>query len=136
MKYLILLSLIVLASCKAQVEEKVQEPTLEKATVVTYENLQTADFAKAIENEDVIVLDVRTSAEIADGKIDGAMELDFYETDFADRLLSMDKDKDYYIYCKGGGRSAKACRLMIENGFKNVHNLDGGYTDWKKNLPE
>ena len=131
MKYIILLSILILSSCKQVDSEVNAQPNLDKATVVSYENLNVEKFNDAIAAGDHIVLDVRTPEEISGGKIGDAMELNFYDTTFADQILAMDKDKDYYIYCKGGGRSAKTCRLMIENGFKNVHNLEGGYSSWK-----
>ncbi|WP_235295951.1 rhodanese-like domain-containing protein [Portibacter marinus] len=131
MRYITLLLTLLLFNCKSTDSNEASTPTLEKATVVSYENLDADHFAEAIAEGDVVVIDVRTPEEIAGGKIDDAMELNYYDTTFADQLLTLDKDQEYYIYCKGGGRSAKTCRLMINNGFKNVHNLEGGYTSWK-----
>jgi rhodanese-related sulfurtransferase len=119
--------------CKPITQETEKTPTLEKATVVSYKNIGVPEFNEGIKNSEVVVIDVRTPEEIADGKIGDAMELNFYDRDFADRLLQLDKEKEYFIYCKSGGRSAKTARLMIQNGFGKVSNLEGGYTDWEKN---
>jgi len=134
MKNLFILMVLFLLSCKPTSTKEVKLPTLEKATVVSYKNLDVKAFNDAIQNTDNVILDVRTPEEIADGKIDNAIELNFYDDDFSDRLLAMDKDKEYIVYCKGGGRSAKTARLMIKNGFEKVNNLEGGYKAWKKDL--
>lgn len=48
--------------------------------------------------------------------------------ELSSRLNEIDtwKDRDIIIYCRGGIRSARACKLLIENGFSNVLNLKGG----------
>ncbi len=132
MKYLLIICALVILGCKPNVQEIEKVPTLDKATVVSYKNIDVAEFKKGIQKDNVVVLDVRTPEETANGIISEAIELNFYDRDFADRLLEMDKSKEYFIYCKMGGRSAKTARLMIKNGFEKVNNLDGGYTDWKK----
>ncbi len=136
MKYILVLFVVALVACKSSVDSPIAAPSLEKATVVTYENMNVADFASSIKSSNSVVLDVRTPEEISGGSIENSLALDFYEDDFAEQLLAMDKSQDYYIYCKGGGRSAKTCRLMIKNGFTKVHNLDGGYKAWKKEMVE
>lgn len=80
--------------------------------------------------EGVVILDVRTPEETADGIIDGAQELDFRADDFREKLSNLDKDAKYLVYCRSGGRSASACSMMKEMGFENVSNLVGGYQRW------
>jgi rhodanese-related sulfurtransferase len=132
MKYLLILFAVLIYGCQPTAQEAEKVPTLDKATVVSYQNLDVPGFKEGMKQNDVVILDVRTPEEIANGKIADAVELDFYASDFADKLLAMDKDKEYFVYCKKGGRSAKAARLMIKNGFEKVYNLEGGYTEWKK----
>ena len=122
MKYVLSLIFLIFVSCKSEVQPETMQPSLEKATVVSYENLNANDFKTAINQPDAIVIDVRTPEEISEGKIEGALELNFYDQDFLEELLELEKEKDYYLYCKGGGRSAKTARLMIQNGFEKVHN--------------
>ena len=81
--------------------------------------------------EGVIILDVRTPGETADGIIEGAQELDFRADDFREQLSSLDKEAKYLVYCRGGGRSASACSMMKEMGFEDVSNLVGGYQRWQ-----
>lgn len=133
MKYIYVVFMLAIISCEPATKDIKRIPSLDKATVVTYRNIDVNTFNQEIKDSNIVVLDVRTPEEIAKGKINDAIELDFYNPDFANQLLKMDKSKEYYVYCKGGGRSAKTARLMIQNGFENVSNLDGGYTAWKKN---
>ena len=78
----------------------------------------------------MVLLDVRTPAEIAGGKIAGARELDFRSSDFADRLAEIDTSKTVLVYCASGGRSARACTQLAEQGARRVYNLAGGYRAW------
>lgn len=45
-------------------------------------------------------------------------------------LDGLDKSKSYLVYCHGDGPSIAAAELMIENGFENVHRLEGNYSAW------
>ena len=100
-------------------------------TAAPYTDIDVTAF-KAKMADDVVVLDVRTPAEIADGKITGAMEMDFRADGFDGKLDNLDKEKTYLVYCRSGGRSSNACKMMSEKGFKNLYNLKGGYTAWSK----
>lgn len=75
----------------------------------------------------VILVDVRTPAEYAAGHIDNALNMNWYDSDFTEQIQSISKDKTIYIYCKKGGRSAKAAKLLDSLGYKNVVDLEGGY---------
>ena len=44
--------------------------------------------------------------------------------------MLFDKSNYYFVYCKAGSRSAQACILMQELGFKNTFNLEGGFSEW------
>ncbi|MBI5915143.1 MAG: rhodanese-like domain-containing protein [Bacteroidetes bacterium] len=93
-----------------------------------YENLDAPAFlAKMKATPEAVPLDVRTSAEVADGKIEGAVNLDFYDPMFAEQVGKLDKGKTYFVYCRGGVRSANACRTMHGLGFEKLVNLAGGY---------
>jgi rhodanese-related sulfurtransferase len=102
---------------------------------MNYKNLGPADFKKEIEaTENAVVLDVRTPAEIAAGKIDGAIELDFFAADFANKILELDKSKTYFVYCRSGNRSGQACAFMAQNGFPTPVNLQGGMGAWEATM--
>ena len=81
---------------------------------------------------DSVILDVRTSAEFEDGFIENAINIDIYKGQgFIYELENLDKNKNYYVYCKAGGRSAQACSIMKELGFQNAYNLVGGIMHWE-----
>ncbi len=78
----------------------------------------------------LVVLDVRTTEEFAEGHLADATMLDFYRDDFADRLAELDPDTPYLIYCRSGNRSGQTRALMDELGFTDVADVDGGILAW------
>lgn len=84
-------------------------------------------------NTNSIVLDVRTNEEFEISCIPNAINLDFYNPKFfLSELKKMDKELNYFVYCRTGARSANSCSIMSELGFKNVFNLLGGIVEWEK----
>ena len=98
-----------------------------------YADINVETFKAKISDPNTVVLDVRTPEEVAAGKIEGAVEMDFYADDFQQKVAALDKEKTYLVYCKSGGRSGKTCKMMEKSGFKSLYNLDGGWTAWSKN---
>ncbi|MDX5419005.1 MAG: rhodanese-like domain-containing protein [Hymenobacteraceae bacterium] len=83
-----------------------------------------------IDNQEVVLVDVRTPAEFEAGHLENTRHADFLSGEFEKEMQTWDKDKTYYLYCASGNRSGKAAKLMEEAGFKNVYNI-GGYSDLK-----
>ncbi|MBC7524293.1 MAG: rhodanese-like domain-containing protein [Flavobacterium sp.] len=96
-------------------------------------NLSQNDWTTKLSSAlDAIILDVRTQDECNDGIIPDAILNDIYKgQEFISALDKLDKSKKYFVYCKGGGRSAQACNIMSQLGFENVYNLEGGFMNWK-----
>ena len=93
-------------------------------------------FQSIAQQDDVIVLDVRTPEEIGGGKIAGASELDIYAEDFKRKLSFLQKDKTILVYCRSGARSNRASAILESLGYENIVNLAGGIAAWKaKSLP-
>ena len=83
-------------------------------------------------DENAIVLDVRAQSEVSEGSIPNALNIDIYQgQDFIFNLEELDKNKNYYVYCRSGSRSAQACAIMNQLGFENAFNLMGGILEWK-----
>ena len=78
-----------------------------------------------------VLLDVRTAAEFATGSITNAKNIDVLSADFKKQIDSLDKSKNYFLFCRSGSRSGQACSLMAEKGF-NVFNLKGGIGTWPR----
>lgn len=96
-----------------------------------YEDTDVQGFAKLIADSAVIILDVRTAAEYADGHIMGAILIDQGQSDFVEKVQkTLPKDKTIAIYCRSGRRSADAAGKLAEIGYKCV-NLKGGIIAWQ-----
>lgn len=95
-----------------------------------YEDLSGAAFRDRYgATKSAVLIDVRTPEEFRAGSIKGAINLNALSTGFSDRILTMDKDKTYFLFCRSGMRSAKACSIMAKAGFRVV-NLKGGMSAW------
>ncbi|MCB0707601.1 MAG: rhodanese-like domain-containing protein [Saprospiraceae bacterium] len=98
-----------------------------------YTNLNVAEFNAKMQEAGVIILDVRTKEETAEGIIPGAMEINVKDqAGFKDALQDLEKDRTYLVYCRSGKRSSKACGIMAGLGFSSLYNLEGGYLEWSK----
>jgi phage shock protein E len=73
-----------------------------------------------------VLVDVRTPEEYAAGHLDGAVNINLLEEGFAARFDTIQKNKTLYLYCKKGGRSARAASLLDSLGYQ-VIDLKGGY---------
>jgi len=94
------------------------------------QDLTPVEFKTKIkEDRNGIILDVRTEGEFRMGHIKGAVNIDMLETDFSSSLAKLNKGKTYYVYCRSGNRSAKACRLLKSMGYEAL-NLEGGLGNW------
>ena len=91
------------------------------------------DWTKQLsEDNNSVVLDVRTQEEIDLGIIPNAIHIDIYKGQgFIEEVNQLDKTKSYYVYCKAGGRSAQACAVMNQLGFEKTYNLVGGFSEWQ-----
>ncbi len=95
-------------------------------------DVNVEEFKTLMTESNVVVLDVRTPKETAEGMIEGAIEIDVKAVDFKEKIKALDKDKKYLVYCRSGKRSVTACNAMEESGFEKLVNLKGGFKAWKK----
>jgi len=77
--------------------------------------------------DNAVLVDVRTAEEFNAGHLENAQNIDWFDPNFSDQFKAVDKDKTIYLYCKVGGRSAKAQEKLKSLGFDHVVNLEGGY---------
>lgn len=96
-----------------------------------YGDLTVEEFKEKMKNPNVIIIDVRTPEETAEGMIERATELNFYSGAFDKVLEKMDPERTYLIYCRVGNRSARTCEKLSALGFKKLYNLAEGYEGWK-----
>ena len=121
--FLIMLVLAAFVACQIKVENKMYG----KGEIVS---VGVDEFARAIADSTVQLVDVRTSEEYSQGTIPGSVNIDVNSGNFcvtADSLL--DKNRTVAVFCRSGRRSKKAAEILSLNGF-NVVELDKGYNSW------
>ena len=97
----------------------------------SFKNAPIAELSKMKAEKKAIVIDVRTPAEWQQGVIAGAdLFIDYNSASFKQELAKLDKSKTYIVYCPSGARSAGASQVMVDSGFKNVINMQGGISSW------
>ena len=97
-----------------------------------YKNTDVQEFADLIKNQDVQLVDVRTSTEFAEGHIEGAINIDVKDDAFEQKVMEkLDKKQPVAVYCRSGRRSANAADILTRSGF-TVTNLKGGIIAWEK----
>lgn len=115
--FFVILSFTIL-SCNGQPSKKIESVAPEVF----------AEKIKATPNAQI--LDVRTPEEFASEHIDKATNINWLGDDFVTNVENLDKSKPVFVYCKSGGRSAKASAKLAELGFKTIYELQGGIMKW------
>ena len=90
------------------------------------------DLISTNSENDLVIIDVSTPREYRDLHLEGSINVSLLSRFFKVRLEVMDKDKTYVVYCKVGGRSKIAQKLMTQFGFQTVYNVIGGTLLWEE----
>jgi len=103
-----------------------------KIATQRFASLTPAAAVQLMNNEDIVVLDVREPSETIGGKIARAIQIPV--SALAKRVGELDKHKDktLLVYCKSGARSGVACKELGKNGFDKVYSLNGGLMAWQE----
>lgn len=80
----------------------------------------------------IIVVDIRTPFEFKRGHVEGAINIDYYAKDFADRIMALDPARSYMMYCQAGGRSHALMRAFSQTEFKDVMHIPAGFSGWRR----
>lgn len=94
------------------------------------------DAVRLMDDDNILVLDVRETAEYSSGHIRQALHIPL--SALPSRLSEIEKYKTKTVlaYCRSGSRSNSAGRILKKAGFEKVHNLAGGVMAWSSaNLP-
>ena len=89
-------------------------------------DVKAKDVENLLKNKEFL-LDVREDYEYQDGHIKGAVNLPLRE--ILEKKDTLPKNKDIYVYCRSGHRSADAVNFLKSLGFEKVHNIEGGFID-------
>ncbi|MCW3104926.1 MAG: rhodanese-like protein [Bacteroidetes bacterium] len=106
--------------------------TIAQTNTKVVTNLSAERFkAGSANDKNSMIIDLRTTDEITSkGAIKGAVQIDYLAKDAEQKIGKLDKNKTYYIYCAGGGRSGECAEYMEKHGFKRVYNLEKGFSEW------
>jgi len=95
------------------------------STLVTPEEL-------SLKQEEILLIDVRTPREFEQGHLENSININIADRSFKEEVTKLDKSQPVYVYCKVGGRSAKAASILKEMGFEEVYDLQGGIRNWER----
>ena len=90
------------------------------------DDVEANNIENLVKNKEFL-LDVREEYEYQEGHVKGAVNLPLRE--ILSQKDSLPKDKDIYVYCRSGHRSADAVNFLKSLGFEKVHNIEGGFID-------
>ncbi|MFB5945773.1 oxygen-dependent tRNA uridine(34) hydroxylase TrhO [Albibacterium profundi] len=119
------------------VHSGLRDPGLINPNEETGVHLDPKDFLEMKDQEDVVILDVRSNYEHNLGRFKNAVTLDIENfRDFPSKIneLAQYKDKKILTYCTGGIKCEKASALLLKEGFKNVYQLHGGIIKYGKDV--
>lgn len=77
-------------------------------------------------NENTILVDVRSRQEYLEGHLNGSVNIPLYELEQCCERTLKDKEAIIIVYCQYGARSKKAIMLLKRHGYRNLYHLKGG----------
>ena len=101
--------------------------------MVAFQDLDPMDLQKLLQEGDdnLVLVDVRTPAEVARGAIPGAQSIPLHLLPL--NAAALDKAQPVVFYCQSGARSAQACQYLRQQGHDKLYNLRGGIIAWARN---
>lgn len=118
---LLLITVVFISSCAPS-----------RKSSVKFRSFDVEHFEKLLQDEDVVLVDVRTPEEHEAGAIEGTeINLNVRSATFFTDYKQLSKDKTIALYCKGGGRSKQVAGVLAGNGYRVIE-LNVGYDGWVK----
>ena len=114
-KLLIILMVLVLTGCNSTSN---LEP-------IVYQTINQTEAQEKLDNENAILIDVRTKEEYKQGNIKNSINIPLNEIE----TIDYEKDTVLIVYCRSGGRSKNAANILINNGYTKVYDL-GSIDNW------
>ncbi|WP_340066778.1 rhodanese-like domain-containing protein [Ascidiimonas aurantiaca] len=105
------------------------------STKVDVQVLPTEAYQKAIKDNQILLVDVRTPGEYRQGHIAKAINLNIFNRGaFKSHFEKIARNTPVYLYCRSGQRSQQAARLLAKMGFTQLFDLRGGYIAWQRDI--
>ncbi len=96
-----------------------------------YTGLKTAEAWEMIKsNKDLVLIDVRNADEYRKNRIKRARNIPLDKLE--EKKKTLPRDKDIVLYCKNGGRSVRAIRILELAGYTRLYNMDEGLRGWTR----
>jgi rhodanese-related sulfurtransferase len=92
--------------------------------------MDVVTVASIKDDPDVVLIDVREPEEYAAGHIPGVLLIPMGEV--PQRLDEIPTDKTVITYCRSGNRSGQVMQFLQQQGYDNVHNMEGGIIAWEQ----
>lgn len=94
-----------------------------------YRIISVSDARAMIQSSsDLLVVDVRTSGEFGQGHLQGAINIPL--SDLPTQISGLDRNRPILVYCQTGHRSAQAAAILVNAGFTQVYDMNGGLNAW------
>ncbi|MEG0239155.1 rhodanese-like domain-containing protein [Anaerorhabdus sp.] len=93
-----------------------------------FKTIDSKEAYRMIQEEDVVILDVRTPEEYAEGHIEDSINIPLDEIET--RFEELNKEDTILVYCRSGNRSKSASNLLVKQGFTHIFDF-GGLNTWK-----
>lgn len=126
-KYIFILILLISISAPGCLNRAPDENTGES---VTYSTVPVDEAKTMVDSGEYYILDVRTQEEYDAGHIAGSVLIP--HTELSDRLDEVPTEMPVLVYCKSGKRGDAASQILVDNGYSEVYNMQGGIIDWEK----
>lgn len=128
------LSIIILMGCSQKIKPNENVVNTQVMVTNSVQKITVEAFNDLLSSEQNLqLLDVRTPEEFSQGHIKGAENQNLHDENFINNVQHLDKSKSVYVYCRVGGRSAKAAEILKNNGFEKIYDISGGIVKWTEN---
>ncbi|MGH9441051.1 MAG: molybdopterin-synthase adenylyltransferase MoeB, partial [Thermoanaerobaculia bacterium] len=101
---------------------------VERIPSITAEELKR----KVDRGDPVVILDVREPDEVAAARIPGSRNIPLGS--LSESLEKISKADEIVVHCRSGSRSSRAVRMLLDHGYPNVRNLEGGIRRWAEKV--
>jgi len=134
---LLLAGAVILSIVAVKKFDAVSPDSMARATQgPVFKNITPAVAADLIKNKKAepafVILDVRTPQGFHGGRLEGAINYDYYSRDFQKGMAGLNKGATYLVYCRTGNRSGKTLEIMKQLGFTKAYNVLGGIVQWTR----